>query len=255
MTEQGSQAASWGADGFEVANFLEHKLSEANDLAQRITLVRSVISGRIAFSTSLGIEDQAILHAIFQSKAEIDIFTLDTGRLFAATLETLAASEQQYGLKIRVLMPATEDTEALVARDGIFGFRDSIEARKACCHVRKVEPLKRGLKGAAGWITGLRRGQSTGRADVPFATWDPEYNLVKINPLADWSLDQLEAYAAANGIPLNPLHAQGFLSIGCEPCTRAVRPGEDIRAGRWWWESDWGRECGLHNRPKTLEAA
>ena len=141
-----------------------------------------------------------------------------------------------------------------MARDGVLGFRNSIEARKACCHVRKVAPLKRGLEGAAGWVTGLRRGQSGGRADVPFAAWDGEFKLVKLNPIADWPLEQLEAYVKEHAIPVNPLHAKGFPSIGCEPCTRAIKPGEDIRAGRWWWESDWGKECGLHARPRPVAA-
>ena len=145
--------------------------------------------------------------------------------------------------------------EALIARDGVLGFRNSIEARKACCHVRKVVPLKRPLAGAAGWVTGLRRGQSGGRADVPFAAWDEEFKLVKLNPIADWPLEKLEAYVEEHAIPVNPLHARGFPSIGCAPCTRAIQPGEDIRAGRWWWESDWGRECGLHNRPDRKAAA
>jgi phosphoadenosine phosphosulfate reductase len=147
--------------------------------------------------------------------------------------------------------------EALVARDGPFGFRLALEARKACCDIRKVRPLTHALAGAAGWITGLRRGQSEGRGEVPFATWDAVHGLVKINPLADWTLDRLEAYVAANDIPVNPLHARGFPSIGCQPCTRAIRPGEPIRAGRWWWEQQDGKECGLHNGPtrKAEEAS
>ena len=129
------------------------------------------------------------------------------------------------------------------------GFRLAVENRKACCDVRKVRPLKRALEGAEGWVTGLRREQSAGRAHVPFAAWDAEHALVKLNPIADWSLEQLEAYVAANNVPVNPLHARGFPSIGCQPCTRAIKPGEDIRAGRWWWENEDGKECGLHNRP------
>jgi phosphoadenosine phosphosulfate reductase len=140
--------------------------------------------------------------------------------------------------------------EALVARDGVMGLRHSIEARKACCEVRKVRPLRRALAGAGSWVTGLRRGQSAGRSEVAFAAWDTEHSLVKINPLADWDLGMLEAYIAAHDIPVNPLHARGFPSIGCQPCTRAIRPGEDVRAGRWWWESEDGKECGLHANPR-----
>lgn len=231
------------------------RLAGIDDLAGRIRRIAEAVPGRITFSTSLGIEDQAILHAIAASGATIDVFTLDTGRLFPETIDTLAASEQRYGVKIRVLSPDAGEIEALVARDGILGFRASIEARKACCEVRKVLPLQRGLAGASGWITGLRREQAAGRADVPFAAWDIEHGLIKINPIVDWPLDRLEAYVAAHGIPVNPLHARGFPSIGCQPCTRAVLPGEDIRAGRWWWEDEDGKECGLHNRPLAKEVA
>ena len=194
-------------------------------------------------------EDQAVLHAIAQSKANVDVFTLETGRHFPETLDTLAASEQRYGLKVRVVYPDAGDLEALVTRDGIYGFRQNVDNRKACCHIRKVRPLNRALKGATGWITGLRREQSSGRGAVPFAERDAATGLIKLNPLADWTLDHLEAFIAANNIPINALHARGFPSIGCQPCTRAIKPGEDIRAGRWWWENEDGKECGLHNRP------
>lgn len=233
-------------DSDDVAN-LAANLASASDLVQRLRLLAEAIPGRVTFSTSLGIEDQAILYAIAQSGVAIDVVTLDTGRLFPETIDLLAQSEQRYGLKLRVLPPSAKDAEALVARDGVLGFRWSIEARKACCHVRKVEPLNRALAGAHGWITGLRRGQSSGRADLSFADWDADHALIKINPLADWSLQRLEAYVAEHDIPISPLHARGFPSIGCYPCTRAVKPGEDIRAGRWWWESESGKECGLHN--------
>lgn len=226
------------------------ELSHARSLADRVRLIRAAVVGRIAFSTSLGLEDQAILHAIAETKAPIDVFTLDTGRHFPETLETIEASESKLGLKIRVVAPDPTDLETLVGRDGINGFRHSIAARQACCDVRKVRPLKRALAGASTWITGLRRGQSAGRQVVPFVAWDEAFGLLKLNPLADWSLDQLEAYIAANGVPVNPLHARGFPSIGCQPCTRAIAPGEDIRAGRWWWESEEHKECGLHNRPQ-----
>lgn len=226
------------------------ELSHARSLADRVRLIRAAVVGRIAFSTSLGLEDQAILHAIAETKAPIDVFTLDTGRHFPETLETIEASESKLGLKIRVVAPDPTDLETLVGRDGINGFRHSIAARQACCDVRKVRPLKRALAGASTWITGLRRGQSAGRQVVPFVAWDEAFGLLKLNPLADWSLDQLEAYIAANGVPVNPLHARGFPSIGCQPCTRAIAPGEDIRAGRWWWEIEEHKECGLHNRPQ-----
>jgi phosphoadenosine phosphosulfate reductase len=233
---------------------LDKELASLPSLEERIRALRRAVRGRITFSTSLGLEDQAILHAIAGTRAEIDVFTLDTGRHFPETLETIATSELRYGVKIRLVAPDAAEVEALVARDGVFGFRQSIEARKACCDVRKVRPLNRALVGASGWITGLRRSQSDGRVDTPFASWDGEHALIKLNPIADWSLETLEAYVSKNEVPINPLHAKGFPSIGCQPCTRAIKPGEDIRAGRWWWENEDGKECGLHNRPKNFQS-
>ncbi|MDX2259823.1 MAG: phosphoadenylyl-sulfate reductase [Hyphomicrobiaceae bacterium] len=230
-------------------------IGAVTSLEDRIRAIRASVPGRIVFSTSLGIEDQAITHAIATTGVDIDLVTLDTGRHFAETLDTLAFTEARYSLRIRVMAPERDDVEALVARDGAFGFRTSIEARKACCEVRKVVPLRRALDGAQGWITGLRRDQSGGRGSVPFAEWDETYGLVKASPIADWSLATLEAYVALNDVPINPLHRQGFPSIGCQPCTRAIKPGEPIRAGRWWWESEDGKECGLHNRPQAIGAA
>jgi phosphoadenosine phosphosulfate reductase len=241
--------------GEQAAVALDQRLAGVDSLEARIRAIAATISGRVAFSTSLGVEDQAVLNAIAATGAAIGVFTLDTGRLFPETLDTLQESEHRYGLKIRVIAPEAAEVEALVARDGIYGFRLGVENRKACCHVRKVQPLKRALAGAAGWITGLRRDQSSGRGAVPFAAWDEEHRLIKVNPIADWGLDQLEAYIAENAVPVNPLHVKGYPSIGCQPCTRAIGPGEDIRAGRWWWENEDGKECGLHNRPKHKDAA
>lgn len=230
-------------------------IARAETLADRIAVIAQTVPGRIAFSTSLGLEDQAVLDAISTTDADIDVFTLDTGRHFPETLETLADSEQRYGRRIRVVFPDAADVEQFVARDGINGFYLSIEARKACCDARKVRPLRRALAGAGGWITGLRRGQSSGRTEVPFAEFDAGLSVLKLNPLADWDLARLEAYIAEHNVPVNPLHARGFPSIGCQPCTRAIQPGEDIRAGRWWWEQADGKECGLHNRPKSAQSA
>jgi phosphoadenosine phosphosulfate reductase len=238
----------------ERAADLQSRLSKERSLERRIAEIASAVTGRIAFSTSLGLEDQAVLHGLAQSAADVDVFTLDTGRHFPETLETLSESERRYGLRIRVVAPDAGELEDVIGRDGVLGFRMSVEARKACCDVRKVRPLQRSLAGAAAWITGLRRGQSNGRAEVPFATWDDAYGLIKVNPIADWTVEELEAFIAANNIPVNALHARGYPSIGCQPCTRAVLPGEDIRAGRWWWENDDGKECGLHAR-HTREGA
>ena len=181
--------------------------------------------------------------------ADIDLFTLDTGRLFPEVLETVEVSEIRYGIRIRLVAPEAREVEALVARDGVFGFKNSVENRKACCEVRKVRPLNRELKGAQGWITGIRREHSDERAGTPLAGWDEDRALVKVNPVADWSTQDLTAYIAANNIPVNPLHARGFISIGCASCTRAVLPGENPRAGRWWWEHEEKKECGLHMNP------
>ena len=246
------QAAARAPASADIAA-LDADLRALPRLEDRVAFIARQLAARGAgpttFSTSLGLEDQAVLHAIAEAGAAVDVFTLDTGRHFPETLDTIDASEQRYGLKIRVMAPDASDVQALVARDGINGFRASVEARKACCDVRKVRPLRRALAGAGGWITGLRRGQSSGRGDVPFAEFDAAFQLLKFNPIADWSLEQLEAYIAAHDIPVNALHAKGFPSIGCQPCTRAILPGEDIRAGRWWWENMDGKECGLHNRP------
>ncbi len=234
---------------------LDAALAATQSLAERIRIIRAHVAGRVAFSTSLGIEDQAILHAIAESGADIDVFTLDTGRHFAETFDAIAASQARYRLRIRVVAPEAREIEALVARDGVLGFRASIEARKACCDIRKVRPLNRALAGAQGWITGLRRGQSSVRNEIAFADYDPTNARVKLAPLADWSLEALDAFIAANDVPVHALHAKGFPSIGCQPCTRAIAPGEDIRAGRWWWETDDGKECGLHSPKRRMPDA
>ena len=243
-------AAALHQDAVARAKQLDAKLAACATLEERIgAIVAAGVPGRITFSTSLGIEDQALTHAIALAGKTIDIFTLDTGRHFPETLDTLFETEARYGIKIRVMFPDTAEAEELVSNDGIYGFRYSVDARKACCEIRKVRPLNRALNGAAAWITGLRREQSQGRAAVPFAAYDSAQKIIKLNPIADWTLAQLESYVAANEIPVNPLHAKGFPSIGCQPCTRAIAPGEDIRAGRWWWENENGKECGLHVAP------
>jgi len=231
------------------ADALDRRLARIKSLTDRIREIERRIEGRIAFSTSLGLEDQAILHAIADSGAKIDVFTLDTGRLFPEVLETVELSELRYRLRIRPVTPEAGEVEALVARDGVLGFRHSVENRKACCDIRKVRPLNRELEGAQGWISGLRREHSEARASVPLAQWDEARALIKVNPVADWTTADLTAYIAANNVPVNPLHARGFVSIGCAPCTRAVKPGEHPRAGRWWWEHEEKKECGLHINP------
>jgi len=229
---------------------LNDVLGKTDDLVARVKAVGEHIEGRIAFSTSLGLEDQVILHAIAKSgiakSGDVDVFTLDTGRLFPEVLETVELSELRIRIRIRLVAPDASEVEDLVARDGVFGFRNAVENRKACCDIRKVRPLNRALDGAQAWITGLRREHSDARSDVPFAAWDAERGLTKVNPVADWSTKTLMDYIAANNIPVNPLHARGFVSIGCAPCTRAIQPGENPRDGRWWWENEDKKECGLH---------
>lgn len=212
----------------------------------RLQALRAAVSGRIVFTTSFGIEDQAIAHLIFTEKLDIDVVTLDTGRLFPSTYALWAKTEERYGVRIRSYHPDEKALAAYVADAGINGFYYSKEARISCCGVRKVEPLARALIGADAWVTGLRSDQSGQRGSVALASWDAERNLVKLAPLHDWTRAEVMSFVEAYDIPINPLHAQGFVSIGCEPCTRAIKPGEHERAGRWWWESDDQKECGLH---------
>jgi phosphoadenosine phosphosulfate reductase len=213
---------------------------------ERLASLRAAVPGRIVFTTSFGIEDQALAHLIFTGKLDIEVATLDTGRLFPETYELWAETEARYGVRIRSFHPDAAGLAAAIADAGINGFYFSRAARTDCCFARKVEPLNRALAGAGAWVTGLRADQSGEREGVALAGWDVERQLIKVNPLFDWSRDRVAAFCAAENVPVNALHAQGFLSIGCQPCTRAVRPGEPERAGRWWWENDEARECGLH---------
>lgn len=214
-------------------------------LAERLQLV-SKLGRNVVFTTSLGIEDQVIAAVIGARGLAIRVATLQTGRLFPETVSLISETKRQYGIDIVEYRPEPADIEEYKARYGLNGFYDSVEARHACCGIRKLKPLARALAGADIWVTGLRRGQSGARAATPFAEWDAERGLIKVNPLADWEIDAVHAYVALNAVPVNPLHARGYPSIGCEPCTRAIKPGEDERAGRWWWENDEKRECGLH---------
>ncbi len=216
------------------------------DIAERLRAATDEISGRIVFTTSFGIEDQLIAHHIFTERLPIEVATLDTGRLFPETHAVWQETEELYGVRIRAFHPDAEAVSALVADQGINGFYYSKDARLSCCHVRKVEPLRRALTGAAAWMTGLRADQSGNRADTYFATWDSNRRLIKVAPLFDYNRPRVVAECIKLGVPVNDLHAKCFLSIGCAPCTRAVRPGEPERAGRWWWEADDKKECGLH---------
>jgi len=217
-----------------------------SSLVERLVGFREALKGAIIFTTSFGLEDQVILHHICEAGLDIDVVTLDTGRLFPETYTTWEETEQRYGRRIRAVYPRQSALEELIAVSGINGFYRTREVRVACCDVRKVEPLTRALAGAQGWITGLRADQSADRAKINLVAVDRTHNLIKFNPLIDWSRQAAQDFAAAHEVPINPLYQKGFLSIGCAPCTRAVRPGEPERAGRWWWEDSSKKECGLH---------
>jgi len=216
--------------------------------ATAVSLLREAASryAPVVFANSLGAEDMLLTDLIWRERIAIDIFSLDTGRLPAETYALIATAEKHYGQRIELIFPRPESVEGFVQQYGINGFYDSIEARKACCHARKVEPLQRVLAGKGAWVTGLRAAQSTTRVNVEPIAPDDANGLVKISPLADWSEEEVWAYIRANNVPYNALHDQGYPSIGCAPCTRAIQPGEDIRAGRWWWENPQTKECGLH---------
>lgn len=214
--------------------------------SERLATLCNTIDGRIVFTTSFGIEDQAILHMIAKGGLDIDVVTLDTGRLFPQTYDLWAETERHFGIRIRAFYPRHDELEVLVERQGINGFYESREAREACCLTRKVEPLDRALANSAAWVTGLRADQSANRQDMALIAVDKTHGLVKLSPLFDWSRGDVASFISANGIPVNALHDKGFASIGCAPCTRALRPGEPERAGRWWWEDETKKECGLH---------
>ncbi|MDR7129940.1 phosphoadenosine phosphosulfate reductase [Algoriphagus sp. 4150] len=210
-----------------------------------LALIADLFPGKVTFSTSLGQEDQVITQLIAAGNTPVKIFSLDTGRLFPETLDLLSRTEAKYKQRIKVYYPTTDSVEKLVSDIGINGFYESVENRKSCCFVRKVEPLKRALAGNEVWITGLRAEQSANRSDMKRIEWDEANQIIKYNPLLDWTFEQMIAYIDEKNIPYNPLHDKGFVSIGCAPCTRAIMQGEDARAGRWWWE-DSKKECGLH---------
>lgn len=198
------------------------------------------------FSTSFGIEDQVVAHLIFTNNLPVRVFTLDTGRNFQETYSTWSRTLETYGKPIIPYFPDAAAVENLLAEKGPNSFYNSVDDRKQCCYIRKVEPLNRALAGHELWITGIRADQSSNRHDMQAFEWDAAHQLVKFHPLFDWSFQQVRDYVREHKIPFNPLHDKGFVSIGCAPCTRAIREGEDFRAGRWWWEDTAKKECGLH---------
>ncbi|TLY81835.1 MAG: phosphoadenylyl-sulfate reductase [Gammaproteobacteria bacterium] len=212
--------------------------------------------GRLVYSNSLGAEAMVLTDIIATQLPEIDMFSIDTGRLYEETHELLEKLQRRYRRAIRVVYPDAAALERLVARQGVNGFYHSLEARLECCRIRKVEPFKRAIAGYDGWITGLRREQSAARAAAEAVEWDAEHGLYKVSPLLEWTEAEVWQYIRARRLPYNRLHDRQFPSIGCAPCTRAIQPGESRRAGRWWWEQPETRECGLHPRvpPAALPA-
>jgi phosphoadenosine phosphosulfate reductase len=198
------------------------------------------------FASSLAAEDMVLTDLILKTGLPIGIFSLETGRLHKETLGMVERVQQRYGYEIALYRPVPADIDAYVEKKGLNAFYDSVDLRKECCHIRKVEPLGRALSGKKAWITGQRRAQSATRSDLAVQEYDGSHAMEKFNPLADWSEQEVWEYIRGNDVPYNPLHDQGFPSIGCEPCTRAIEPGEDVRAGRWWWENPDSKECGLH---------
>lgn len=227
--------------------FTEEQIQEIENAstADALNLVTAQFPEETVFSTSLGQEDQVLTEMIASARLPVRIFTLDTGRLFHEHYDLLEKTNARYKINIDVYFPEASDVEAYVKSNGVNGFYESVENRKACCFIRKVKPLNRALTGAKVWITGLRSEQSDNRKDMKMIEWDEERGLYKFNPLIRWSYEEMLDYIRQKNVPYNPLHDKGFISIGCAPCTRAIEPGEDPRAGRWWWEVS-HKECGLH---------
>ena len=211
-----------------------------------LTFFLQAFRGRIALSSSLSIEDQMLTDLIAKTDPTTRIFTLDTGRLFPETYSLIERTRMKYPITLEIFFPEASEVEKMVKEEGINLFYAGIEQRKRCCNVRKMQPLKRAFQGLEVWICGLRKEQSVTRHDIQMVEWDAQNQLIKLNPLIDFTEEQVWDYIKANQVPYNKLHDKGFPSIGCQPCTRAVEPGEDIRAGRWWWENPEHKECGLH---------
>lgn len=227
------------------------------NLNTMITSVKSLLASidknyaPVVFANSFGAEDMVLTDLIGKYFSNIDMFTLDTGRLPEETYSLVKEAEDRYSINIRIYFPESAAVEKYTAQNGPNGFYNSIDARKACCHIRKVEPLKRALSGKGAWVTGLRRDQAITRKDITESEFDIDNGLQKISPLLNWNLSDVWAYLKEFNVPYNALHDKGYTSIGCAPCTRAITPGEDVRAGRWWWENPETKECGLHLKNRS----
>jgi phosphoadenosine phosphosulfate reductase len=235
----------------EIASQLDHETGGLS-IPDTLRYLSTRFQGEIAFSTSFSHEDQVITDMIFTADLPILVFTLDTGRHFEETYKLMNQTLAKYMKKIKVCFPDKDQVEKLMTQKGPFSFYESVENRKECCHIRKVEPLQKILSQSSCWITGLRASQSDARRSTKRISYDDGNQVIKYNPLIEWSLDQVNDYLKMNHVPYNLLHDRGYLSIGCAPCTRAVSEGEDNRAGRWWWENNTSKECGLHPNDHTL---
>ncbi len=229
---------------------LKYELNDL-DLVQQLQYLANTYSGKLVFSTSFGWEDQVITHLIFSNNIPIKVFTLETGRLFPETYYVWNRTLEVYKQPIHAYYPDTNAVQEMVNAKGPNSFYESVENRKECCYIRKIEPLKRALNGNEIWITGIRAEQSANRDDMENLEWDEGNKLIKFHPIFNWSLEDVKNYIKKHNIIYNTLHDRGFPSIGCAPCTRAVQPGEDFRAGRWWWEDQSKKECGLHEVTST----
>lgn len=233
--------------------WLENQLIQFEQLienahpAEALRIIADAWPGQVVLSTSFSWEDQVITNLVAHNQIPIDLFTLDTGRLFPETYSTWTATLEKYGLPITAYYPNAVLLQQFVEAHGPNAFYQSVDHRKSCCYIRKVEPLKRALQNRKVWITGIRAAHSPNRKDMPQIEWDATHEVFKFHPLLHWTTEQVQAFIHAHQIPSNPLHQKGFVSIGCAPCTRAIQPGEDFRAGRWWWEDADKKECGLHS--------
>lgn len=236
----------------QIAKEMEQLTNDLNDLLNPDSPEKTLkyfierFKGKIALATSMGCEDQVLTHMIAGIDPDVKIFTLDTGRLFPETYDLIEKTNARYKINIELYFPDRREVEKMVKEKGVNLFYFSVEDRKRCCHVRKIEPLKRAFRNLDVWICGLRKDQSVTRANGRLVEWDEQNDMIKVNPLINWTEERVWKYIRANHVPYNALHDSGFPSIGCQPCTRAIQPGEDVRSGRWWWEKPEEKECGLH---------
>lgn len=230
------------------------QLINTSSIEETLRNIAEAYKGQVVFSTSFSWEDQAITHLIFKENIDIAVFTLDTGRMFPETYSTWSRTLEKYNQPITAYYPDALALQDFIAAKGPNSFYESVDNRKQCCHIRKVEPLQRALKDKKIWITGIRAAHSPNRLDMQPLEWDGGNNLVKYHPLLNWSTEEVTRFISDNDIPYNPLHDRGFVSIGCAPCTRAIKPGEDFRAGRWWWEDASKKECGLHVHEEVVKS-